>query len=662
MQGRGGRYRKFSKALVGWRQQKEAVLKQLHQRRGLRAALRILGPLAIAGGCLWYLSTRIGEFDHGAIAASLFGLEIWQWVFALLATWIAYLAVARQERVILRYLGHRIDRRHATGAAMAAAAVAQTVGFGPFVGAMVRVRLLPGLSLGKSFVISAATTVGFFVGTVIMALGLVATGWLGWSWAAAAWAGLGGVIWLLGLRFLRPAMRWRRWPMPSVSEILALVFWVTIDLLALSASFWVLLPLGHGMAWGEVIGIFVFSLSMGLISGSPAGTGPFEALLIVQMPGIAPEDLLAGLLAFRAVSYALPAGLGAVWALIGRALLPEPREVAVWRVAPEGGIFAGQDRAEVQLARQGDLELMRDAGGQLWATTVSGSARVLVGEPSRVRGKRALAPFLELCAFEGRPALCYKIGGRLAVEARAAGMVLLPWARDAVIDPKRHTTEGPAHAGLRRKLRHAAKAGVVVRPVQLTPALADSMDAVARDWAQRHGGERGLTTGRWAVDYVAGQRIFVAELGGDVIGFATFHATGREWVLDLMRFRTVPDGTLYLIVQRALEVARDEGVGRFSLSSVPSDGLGLKGPLGQAVQRVTGRGLWQFKSAFAPHWETRYAAASGALELITGLIGIGISLRLERVAGIGQARPIEPGMAIDADWDDGEEDLGRRAG
>lgn len=63
-------------------------------------------------------------------------------------------------------------------------------------------------------------------------------------------------------------------------------------------AFWVLLPIGHGHGWAEVGTAFMLALAPGLMTGSPAGTGPFEALVLVQLPAIAPEALVAGLLAF----------------------------------------------------------------------------------------------------------------------------------------------------------------------------------------------------------------------------------------------------------------------------------------------------------------------------------------------------------------------------
>ena len=437
------------------------------------------------------------------------------------------------------------------------------------------------------------------------------------------------VLALIASRAFWPTLRWRGLGLPSAATMLALIFWVAVDFLALALAFWALLPQGHGQEVMQVLAGFTLSLAIGLLSGSPAGTGPFESLLFLQLPGVEAEVLIAGLLAFRAVSYALPALIGAAWALTSRMLLPPAEPAPAEGATPGLTVFAPYDRAEVQLSHQAELELLRDRRGQLWTSTVVGGVRVLVGEPAVIAGRarwRSLEPVFDFCAHEQRNPLFYKIGQRQALAARKARYRVLRISAEAVIDPQAHTTEGPKHANLRRKLRHAAKAGVTVTelPARVLPPVAlAEMDALAQDWARRHGGERGLTTGRWNKDYARKQRIFAAhDASGRMLAFATFHATAQEWVLDLMRFgEGTPDGTLYLIVHEAILAARALYVPRFSLAAVPAESFGLGGLLGRKLKPFSqkARGLHQFKSTFAPRWEPRYAAASNWLALLSGL-------------------------------------------
>jgi phosphatidylglycerol lysyltransferase len=127
---------------------------------------------------------------------------------------------------------------------------------------------------------------------------------------------------------------------------------------------------------------------------------------------------------------------------------------------------------------------------------------------------------------------------------------------------------------------------------------------IAQEWANDNGGERGFSMGRFGHGLVATQRVFGAFAQGNLLAFISFHHNGHEWALDLMRHRNnTPDGANYALVVHALQVARSQGVARFSLAAAPR--------LPDALRRLTRNksGLCQFKSAFAPRWQPLYIAA-----------------------------------------------------
>jgi len=226
----------------------------------------------------------------------------------------------------------------------------------------------------------------------------------------------------------------------------------------------------------------------------------------------------------------------------------------------------------------------------------------------------------------------YKPGARLAATARARGWRVVAVAREAWLDPRHFATEGKRRAGLRRKLRKAEAAGVTVTVLPPGPhrtlPLAE-MAEIAAEWAAAHGGERGFSMGQWAPETLAWAHVVLAH-GPDrcLLGFLTLHANAGEQTLDLMRARAeAPDGVMYLAVTRAIEAAGADGVARFSLAAVPRSpdpcDPALAAPLRRAFERATGAaGLRQFKAAFAPNWETLYAAAPGRAALAAGALDI----------------------------------------
>ncbi len=574
----------------------------------LRAGL--IGLVLVASGL--FIAHRLQGFAWAQAGQDLRALSAGQIGLALLAVATAFVAVAGQERAALACLALPVARGRGAGAAMAAAAVSQTAGFGPVVGAIVRRRLLPELTMAQSFAVSACMTVGFFGGIGLLALAAAALvpgmPHQGWAQGALALA----VVAVLGWSGLRR---------PNLLVLGRFLGWLTVDLTALALALWLVLP--DAPAFWVLWPVFLVALGVGIASGSPGGVGPFEAAMLALVPGHA-EGLVAGFIAFRVLAYLMPALCGAVWALRGAgsevaAAVPgEMRHMALMglRALP----------SEAQLIRQGALTLLCDPEPVLLSGRLN-HTRVGLGPVLSGGGAAALAVLERMARVEGRVPMAYKVDARMAAVARTRGYAVVRMAREAVLDPQQFTQGGPDKARLRRKLAHARKAGVVVGAEFLDPIEAE---AVVTDWTAVHGRERGFSMGRWQAEYVAGQRVIAARsAAGVLLAFVSFHASEADWTLDLVRFRPgTPDGTTYAMLACALDLARAEGVVRLSLAAVPEPGFGLPGPLGHLIARVMDRrlGLGQFKAAFAPKWQVRYAAAPGPLALAVGGVEVALAV------------------------------------
>ena len=593
-----------------------------------RSVPRLLIRLGLAGlvlaGSGWYLIHRLHGFDGPAVLVGLGNLSLVQVGIALVAVATAFAAVAGQERAVVAHRGLDLPGGRAGRAAAAAAAVSQTVGFGPVVGALVRRRLLAEVTLGQSFAMSAGITLGFFAGLGLLTLvgfavvpGLphraLAQGLLVVALAGLAALALSRSPAVLGLR------------KPNLFILGRFLFWLALDLAALATALWVVLPVQDAPAFWRLLPVFLLALGLGIASGSPGGVGPFEVTLLAWLPQIDEAGLLAAIVAFRVLAYAVPAVCGALWALAGpgRAqVAPQaPEEVReLRRLSPDA--LHDLPAAEAQLIRQGALTLLGGATGWLWLSGRLAHTRVVLGRVmTGGQGRPALLAMVERLARSEARLLClYKIDARMAATARARGYAVLPVAREAVLDPQAFHLVGPERARLRRKLAHARKAGITVQDCA-TPPLAE-MAAVATEWQAAHGRERGFSMGRWERTYAAGQRVITARApDGALMAFVTFHAGRTEWVLDLVRLRPgAPDGTIYAMILHAVEMARWHEVRDLSLAAVPEAAFGLSGPLARIVQRATrgSVGLAQFKSAFAPRWRVLYIAAPSRLALLIG--------------------------------------------
>ena len=197
---------------------------------------------------MWYIRHRLQGVDLAAALAGLTDLAAWQVVAALAAVALAFVAVAGQERAVVAWLGLSLPAGRAGQAAAAAAAVSQTLGFGPVIGALVRRRMLREVTLGQSFAISAGITLGFFAGLGLLALVSFAVmpGVARQGVAQGLLAVLVGGLVVLALS-QRPAIWGLR--QPNLFILVRFLGWLTLDLMALATALWVVLPAGSVPFW-----------------------------------------------------------------------------------------------------------------------------------------------------------------------------------------------------------------------------------------------------------------------------------------------------------------------------------------------------------------------------------------------------------------------------
>ncbi|GGH47258.1 DUF2156 domain-containing protein [Frigidibacter albus] len=588
-----------------------------------RGAVRHLLPLALMVLFVLALREKAAALDLAAVGAALAGVSALQWLAAVAATAISFAALAQYDVLIHRQLGTALPEAQVRHAGAAAIALSQTLGFGIVTGALVRWRMLPGTSLGQATRIAAQVALAFLAGWAVVTAAAVAVlpvavpGARGM--ALAVLAGFGA---LAALAFWQPQ---RFPPLPVAARIVALA---ALDTAAAALALWVLLP--GGVEYGAaLLPAFLLALGAGLISGTPGGVGAFELALLSLLPEQPAEPLLAAVLAWRAVYYALPAALG-VLAMARPSRASTPRRLPQVRRA---GPVPEAPRAETGLLMQGEhgLLLARD-GTPGWLLSETGQTVTALLDPVAPEVLAdMLAQVRAQAALRGRVACLYKISARTAAQARAVGWTVLPVAQEAVIDPAGFALAGPAHAGLRRKLRHVAKAGVTVTSVPPGGALpVAQMAALSAAWVTARDGERGFSMGRYTPGYVAGQHCLLAWQAGRLVAFVSFHTTRGEWALDLMRNGGgLPDGTMQALIAEAIAQAAEAGVPRLSLAAVPPDPARLRG-LAARIWRLAARhpcGLAQFKAGFAPRWQTLYIAAPGPLSLALAAADIARAIR-----------------------------------
>ncbi|MEL7097839.1 MAG: phosphatidylglycerol lysyltransferase domain-containing protein [Pseudomonadota bacterium] len=582
--------------------------------------LRGVPPAIILALCAVWLAPYLTPATLSTIAAQVSGISLGAWGLALTATACSFWAVGRYDAIAHRHLRTGVNPGAARLGGSAAIALGQTLGLGVVTGALVRWRIFSDLNLGTAAALSAFVSVSF-VGawglvTALACLLLPSPGWTFWP------AVVGIVLSCTGVwaAFRHPVLRWRRWSFhaPTLKAMGAMALLAALDTGFAALALFVLLPAGAEIAFGALLPLFLLALGAALISNTPGGVGPFELMLLTLLPAVPEAQVLGSIVAFRMVYYAMPALLALV-ALI-RPLPAHPSSVAV----PHAGLLAQASRAELGIIRQNGGALLASDDGCI-ATWQTGQTLTALFDPVRGTPASALAALTHAASATNRLPVIYKCRRSVAAAARRAGWSVLHSADEAMVHTAGFDLARPALRTLRRKLRGAAKSGVVIRMdvAPTNPHLA----VLDREWQDRNGPARGGTMGRFNPAYIAHQMLCVAEVNGIPVAFVTFHRSTQEWCLDLMRGgAAAPAGTMHALVHSGIEAAAAAGVPRVSLAA----NIACPNPQSAIWRAITFRavahsqdaGLRQFKSSFAPTWTPRYVAAQGAFSLVLALIDI----------------------------------------
>ncbi|MGL6212202.1 MAG: phosphatidylglycerol lysyltransferase domain-containing protein [Paracoccaceae bacterium] len=561
-------------------------------RLWVRAALTI----GLAGSFCWLLAVRLGELDFGAVHLALSDVHILQWSAAGLATAVSFWAVGHYDAVVHRHFATGVPDGIARRAGVCAIAVSQMLGLGVITGAILRWRMLPGRSLVLATRLTVAVALSFLAGwAVVTSVVLLVLPDAPFKLIAAVVLAVTITVIALVIAAPRVTAGW-----PNLLSISRLVTLAAIDTLAAGVALYLLLPADMALSLAVLMPAFLIAQGAGLVSGTPGGVGAFEVTLLALLPSLPEEPLLAAVLVWRIIYYAIPAMLGGVVAMIG------PKSITSTQVLTDDPVDF--PRAEANIVAQGEHQVLIGSGLLCGKTP-----HLLVGLFDPVHGtSRCLDGLGAAAKSAARLPVLYKISGRMAAVARKAGWQTMAVAREAWTDPREFRLAASSRSGLRRKLRRAEAAGVEVCRADLLPMR--EMTAIARVWATSHGGERGFSMGRFAPAYVIGQRVYVARQYGRLVAFITLHQSRTEWTLDLMRHAPdLPDGTMHALVCAAIADAVAMDLPRLSLAAVPEAAFGRNTMMDAMLRRFgcDGHGLLRFKQTFAPRWQPLYVAAPG---------------------------------------------------
>jgi uncharacterized membrane protein YbhN (UPF0104 family) len=273
---------------------------------------------------IWLLVDRLRGISLDDVVRSLTEIAPSSWILAGLATLLAYAALAGYDRVALMHLRRRVPWRFIAAASFTAYAIGHNVGASVLSGGVVRYRAYSskGLTAYEIAVLVAFCSFTFALGAVVLG-GIVLLlvpdlpqlffpelpGWTAYG-AAALLLGL-VMLYVAGSALrLRPLrVRRRRLVYPRLPVVWRQLLIGPIELIGAAAIIHFALPEAGHPGFLVVLGVFLASFSIALLSHAPGGLGVLEFVFLLALPGVNPADVIAALLVFRLLYLLLPLAL-----------------------------------------------------------------------------------------------------------------------------------------------------------------------------------------------------------------------------------------------------------------------------------------------------------------------------------------------------------------
>ena len=272
---------------------------------------------------IYILYHKLSAISFSDITSRLGALSPHHWVLAAFFALLAYAALAGYDRIALQHLGKKIPLHYIAICSFTTYALSHNIGASVFSGAVVRYRAYSkkGLSGVEIAVLVAFCSFTFALGTILLSglvlvirpdlITLVHEGIPSWL---AVTIGIGMLtfvaLYILGsLLQLRPLKIGKSFQIsyPHFSIVVQQLIIGPLELIGAAGVIYATLPDIGNPGFIAVLGVFLASFTVTLLSNAPAGgVGVLEALFMAGMPNMNPADVISALIVFRLLYLIIP--------------------------------------------------------------------------------------------------------------------------------------------------------------------------------------------------------------------------------------------------------------------------------------------------------------------------------------------------------------------
>jgi len=270
---------------------------------------------------VWLLYHELRGVSIDELKASFSAISAKNWMLCVASTLVAYAALAGYDRIALQHIGRRVSWVFITLVSFTTYALSHNIGASVFSGAVVRYRAYAtkGLSAAEIGVLIAFCSFTFAFG-VIFLTGIVlvvepeildrfvdilpsdfsrGTGII--LLILVALYALGSAIGMRPLKVRGFSLHYPRLPIVAQQMVIG-----PLEIIGAAGIVYFALPEAGNPGYLVVLGIFLISFSVALLSHAPGGLGVLELVFVVALPEFDPADVVAALLVFRLLYLIIP--------------------------------------------------------------------------------------------------------------------------------------------------------------------------------------------------------------------------------------------------------------------------------------------------------------------------------------------------------------------